>query len=74
MQARAEHHTWVAIGVDGTDEWNRVYVHCAPGASGLWANTAWWPFEGRWATVYRMQSACDFDAQPRAAWPCNCPM
>ena len=27
-------HTWVTIGVDGTNRWNRAYVHCAVAAPG----------------------------------------
>ena len=71
MQAGAQRHSWVTMGVDGTNRWNQVYVHCVVAAPG-WGLTqlaSWRVFEGskKCATVYRMQSECDFDAQLRAA-------
>ena len=71
MQPGGSRYTWVTIGVDGTNRWNRGYVHCA--VVGLWSRpkdvTSWWLFEGseQWATVYRMQTECNFDAQIQAA-------
>ena len=71
MQPGGSPYIWVTIGVDGTDRWNRVYVHCA--VAGPWSGTndfaSWWLFEGseQWATVYRMQTECNFGAQIRAA-------
>ena len=61
----------MTIGVDGTNRWNRAYVHCAVAAPGCGPTqlASWWLFEGSemWATVYSMQSECDFDTQLRAA-------
>ena len=46
LQLGAHHHTWVTIGVDGTNRWNRGYVHCALGAPGCGSTNlaSWWPF------------------------------
>ena len=59
------------IGVDGTNRWNRAYVHCAVSAPGCGPTqlASWWLFEASEtrATVYNMQSECDFDTQLRAA-------
>ena len=71
LQPGAQRNTWVTIGVDGTNRWNRAYVHSAVAALGLGPTqlASWWLFEGSemWATVYSMQSECDFDTQLRAA-------
>ena len=71
LQPGAQRNTWVTIGVDGTNRWNRAYVHCAVAAPGCGPTqlASWWLFEGSemWATVYNMQSECDFDTQLRAA-------
>ena len=71
LQPGAQRNTWVTIGVDGTNRWNRAYVHCAVAAPGCGPTQldSWWLFEGSemWATVYSMQSECDFDTQLRAA-------
>ena len=71
LQPGAQRNTWVTIGVDGTNRWNRAYVHCAVAAPGCGPTqlASWWLFEGSemWATVYSMQSECDFDTQLRAA-------
>jgi hypothetical protein len=71
LQPGAQRNTWVTIGVDGTNRWNRAYVHCAVAAPGCGPTqlASWWLFEGSemWATVYGMQSECDFDTQLRAA-------
>ena len=71
LQAGAQPNTWVTIGVDATNRWNRAYLHCAGAApgSGPTQLASWWLFEGSemWATVYNMQSECDFDTQLRAA-------
>ena len=70
MQPGGSRHTWVTIGVDGTNRWNRGYVHDV--VVGPWCGSSnqasWWLFEGseQWATVYGMQLDCDFDAQIRA--------
>ena len=71
MQAGARRHTWVTIGVDGTNWWNRAYVHYAVAALGCGPTqlASRWLFEGSemLATVHRMQSDFDFDAQLRVA-------
>ena len=71
MQVGGERHTWVTIAVDGTNQCNRAYVHCAVVAPGCGRThlAGWWLFEGSemWATAYRMQSECDFHAQLCAA-------
>ena len=71
LQPGAQRNTWVTIGVDGTNRWNRAYVHCAMAAPGCGPTqlAKWWLLEGSemWATVYSMQSECDFDTQLRAA-------
>ena len=48
MQAGAQCHTWVTIGVDGTNRWKRAYVHCALAAPGCGPTqlARWWLFEG----------------------------
>ena len=48
MQAGAQRHTWVTIGVDGTNQWNRAYVHCAMAAPGCGPTelASWWLLEG----------------------------
>ena len=57
----------MTIGVDGTNRWNRAYVHYAVAAPGCGPTqlASWWLFEGNemWATVYNMQSECDLDTQ-----------
>ena len=59
LQPGAQRNTWVTIGVDGTNRWNRAYVHCAVAAPGCGPTqlASWWLFEGSemWATVYSMQ-------------------
>ena len=71
MQTGGSRYTWVTIGVDGTNRWNRGDVHCA--VFGPWSGpsdvTSWWLFEDneQWAAVYRMQTEFSFDAQIRAA-------
>ena len=71
MQLAGSRYTRVSIGVDGTNRWNRGYVQYA--VAGPWSGpsdlASWWLFEGseEWATVYRMQTECNFDAQIRAA-------
>ena len=70
MQAGAQRHTWVTIGVRGTNRWSRAYVHCVVAAPGSEPTplASWWLFDGgeMWATVHRMQSECNFHAQHRA--------
>ena len=77
MQAGAQRHTWVTIGVYGTNWWNRAYVHCvvAPPGCGPTQHASWVLFEGSemWATVYHMQSECDFADNSVPRWPSNCP-
>ena len=67
----AQRNTWVTFGVDSTNRWNRAYVHCAVAAPACGPTQlgSWWLSEGSkmWATVYSMQSECDFDTQLRAA-------
>ena len=71
LQAGTKVYNGVTIGDDGTNRWNRVYVHCAVVAPGCWPTQPanWWLIEGNqmWATVYHMQSECDFDAHLHAA-------
>ena len=71
LQPRAQHYTWVTIGVDGTNRWNCGYVHCALGAPscGPTKLASWWLFEGAetWKTVFALQNECDFDGQLQAA-------
>ena len=67
LQPGAHHYTWVTIGVDGTNRWNRGYVHCALGALGCGPTNlaSWWLFEGTetWKKVFALQNECDFDGQ-----------
>ena len=71
LQPGAQRNTWVTIGVDGTNRWNRAYRNCEVAAPGCGPTqlASWWLLEGSemWATVYSMQSQCDFDTQLRAA-------
>ena len=77
LQPGAQRNTRVTIGVDGTNRWNRAYVHCAVAAPdcGPTQLASWWLFEGSemWATVYSMQSECDFDTLALLRH-CNCRM
>ena len=34
LQPGAQRNTWVTVGVDGPNRWNRAYVHCAVAAPG----------------------------------------
>ena len=65
IEAGTWRHTWVTIGVDGTNRWNRTYVHCAV-ATPSYGSThlaKWWLlgmryFKGRcrtpsWSTISR---------------------
>ena len=67
LKRGACHYTWVTIGIDGTNGWNRGYVHCALDAPGCGpTNLArWWLFEGAetWTTMFTLQNECDFDGQ-----------
>ena len=67
LQPGTQRNTLVTIGVDGTNRWNWAYVHCAVAAPGCGPTqlASWWLFVGRamLATVYSMQSECDFDTQ-----------
>ena len=71
LQPGAHHYTWVTIGVDGTNRWNRGYVRCALCAPSCRPTNlaSWWLFESAetWKTVFALQNECDFDGQLRAA-------
>ena len=71
LQPGPVHHTWVTIGVDGTNRWIRGCVHCALGAPDCGpTNLAnWWLFVGAetWKTVFAFDKKTYFDGQLRAA-------
>ena len=48
LQPGAQRNTCMTIGVDGTNRWNRAYVHCAVAAPGCGPTqlASWWLLEG----------------------------
>ena len=60
LQPGAHHYTWVTIGVDRTNWWNRAHVHGALGAlgCGITKLASWRLFEGAetWKTVFALQN------------------
>ena len=77
LQPGAHHYTWVTIGVDGTNRWNRGYVHCALGAprcgptnlaSGGCLKVR---RHGRWCLPCRMNVTLTDNYEPRQQQNCH---